>query len=329
MSKFCPRSDLWSELCLFYFVLCCSAMLALPESRADVLTYHYDNQRTGLNPAETGLNPASVAGLTQKWSFPVDGDVYAQPLYVSSIVINGARHNELIVATEMDSVYALDADTGSLLWKTSLVPFGEFAVTSNCGDLPGTVGITGTPVIYRFRNASEVAEEVRAFLADRLKVLLREEGARHDLVDAVFALGDDDVVRICRRVEALGRFLASDDGANLLIGHKRASNILAAEAKKSPLPQGAATLRPGAPPEEGALVRAIAAAEPIVEHALAAEDFAGAMRALAALRGPVDAFFDKVLVNSEIPAERANRLKLLGQVRGLMDQVADFSQVSG
>jgi glycyl-tRNA synthetase beta chain len=184
-------------------------------------------------------------------------------------------------------------------------------------------------VIYRFRNASEVAEEVRAFLADRLKVLLREEGARHDLVDAVFALGDDDVVRICRRVEALGRFLASDDGANLLIGHKRASNILAAEAKKGPLPQGAATLQPGAPPEEGALVHAIDTAEPIVEHALAAEDFAGAMRALAALRNPVDAFFDKVLVNSEVPAERANRLRLLGQVRGLMDQVADFSQVSG
>src|SRR6516165_6587932 len=152
MSNIGPRSDHRSDLRLFYFVLCCSAMLALPESRADVLTYHYDNQRTGLNPAETGLNPASVSGLKQQWSFPVDGDVYAQPLYVSSIVINGARHNELIVATEMDSVYALDADTGSLLWKTSLIPSGEAAVTSNCNDLPGTVGITGTPVIDRFHN---------------------------------------------------------------------------------------------------------------------------------------------------------------------------------
>jgi PQQ-like domain len=125
-------------------------MLALPESRADVLTFHCDNQRTGLNPAETGLNPASVSGLKQQWSFPVDGDVYAQPLYVSSIVINGARHNELIVATEMDSVYALDADTGSLLWKTSLIRSGETAVGSNCGDLP-TVGITSTAVIDRYR----------------------------------------------------------------------------------------------------------------------------------------------------------------------------------
>jgi outer membrane protein assembly factor BamB len=135
-------------------------MLALPESRADVLTYHYDRQRTGLNPAETGLNPVSVLGLTQQWSFQVDGDVYAQPLYVSSIVINGARHNELIVATENDSVYALDADTGSLLWQTSLIPSGEIAVpytelglhNLECDDLPGNIGITGTPVIDRNDN---------------------------------------------------------------------------------------------------------------------------------------------------------------------------------
>ena len=185
------------------------------------------------------------------------------------------------------------------------------------------------PVIYRFRGAREVAEEVRAFLADRLKVLLRDEGARHDLVDAVFALGDDDIVRICRRVEALGRFLGSEDGANLLVGHKRASNILAAEAKKGPLPRGPASLQPGAPPEEAHLIGALEHAEPAVERALAGEDFTAAMRALAHLRAPVDAFFDKVLVNSEVGAERANRLRLLGQVRALMDQVADFSQVSG
>jgi hypothetical protein len=77
MSKFALSSDFRSGLCLFYFALCCSAILALPESRADVLTYHNDNQRTGLNPAETGLNPVSVSGLQQQWSFPVDGDVYA------------------------------------------------------------------------------------------------------------------------------------------------------------------------------------------------------------------------------------------------------------
>jgi glycyl-tRNA synthetase beta chain len=185
------------------------------------------------------------------------------------------------------------------------------------------------PVIYRFGPAREVAEAVNAFLAERLKVLLRDQGARHDLVDAVFALGDDDMVRILRRVEALGRFLATEDGANLLAGHKRAVNILNAEAKKGPLPAGAPARLAGAPPEEAALIGALAAAEPKVDAALAAEDFAAAMRALAALRAPVDAFFDKVLVNSEVPRERANRLKLLSEVRAAMGRVADFSQVSG
>jgi glycyl-tRNA synthetase beta chain len=185
------------------------------------------------------------------------------------------------------------------------------------------------PVIYSFRAAREVAEEVTAFMVERLKVSLRGEGARHDLVDAVFALGDDDLVRIVRRVEALGRFLATDDGANLLAAYKRASNILAAEAKKGALPVGAPAVLAGAPREEQALLKALLAAKPKVEAALAAEDFAAAMRALAALRSPVDAFFDKVMVNSEVPAERANRLKLLGEVRASMGQVADFSQVSG
>jgi glycyl-tRNA synthetase beta chain len=185
------------------------------------------------------------------------------------------------------------------------------------------------PVIYRFRAAREVAAEVTAFLVERLKVLLRDQGARHDLVDAVFALGDDDLVRIMRRIEALGRFLATPDGANLLAAYKRASNILAAEAKKGPLPSGPPSLLPGAAPEEAALIRSLDGALPKVELALEAEDFAAAMAALAAMRAPVDGFFDKVLVNSDKAGERENRLKLLGEVRALMGQVADFSQVSG
>jgi len=185
------------------------------------------------------------------------------------------------------------------------------------------------PVIYRFRSAREVAEEVTGFLVERLKVLLRDQGARHDLVDAVFALGDDDLVRISRRVEALGRFLATDDGVNLLAAYKRASNILAAEARKGPLPEGASAALVGAPPEESALTGALVHTYVGVDRALEAEDFAAAMRALAALRAPVDAFFEKVLVNSEVAAERENRLKLLAEVRALMGQVADFSQVSG
>ena len=170
--------------------------------------------------------------------------------------------------------------------------------------------------------------EVLAFFADRLKVLLRESGARHDLVDAVFALGDDDLVRVVARIRALTAFLDTEDGANLLAGYKRAGNILAAEAKKAALPEGAA-VRVAAPLQEAALFDALTAlAEPLAA-ALAAEDFAAAMTALAGLRGPVDAFFEGVLVNSSDPDERANRLRLLARVSHDMAAVADFSLISG
>jgi glycyl-tRNA synthetase beta chain len=168
------------------------------------------------------------------------------------------------------------------------------------------------------------------FFADRLTVLLRDRGQRHDLVAAVFALGDDDLVRIVRRVEALAAFLATDDGANLLAGYKRASNILRAEEKKGPLPTGMVqTGLPNQPEAETTLAFAVGAARTAVEAALETEDFAAAMTALARLRAPVDRFFDDVLVNSDIPAERENRLKLLGQVRDVMGQVADFGQIAG
>jgi len=183
------------------------------------------------------------------------------------------------------------------------------------------------PFVTRFR---ERLSDLLAFFADRLKVLLRDQGKRHDLVDAVFALGDDDLVRIVRRVEALDAFLATDDGANLLAGHRRASNILKAEAKKGEVPTGMVqTGLPNQPPEETALAFAAAAAQTAVDQALEAEDFAAAMRALSALRAPVDAFFEAVLVNSDVPAERDNRLKLLGQIRAVMGRVADFDRISG
>lgn len=175
----------------------------------------------------------------------------------------------------------------------------------------------------------QVSSDLLAFFADRLKVLLRDQGRRHDLVDAVFALGDDDLVRIVRRVEALSDFLTTEDGTNLLAGYRRASNILKAEEKKGPRPEGEAARLADAPAEEGALIAAVETASGEVEAALASEDFAGAMIALARLRQPVDAFFEAVLVNSEIAAERENRLKLLGQVRGVMGRVADFGQVAG
>jgi glycyl-tRNA synthetase beta chain len=183
-------------------------------------------------------------------------------------------------------------------------------------------------VIFTFRRYAEVSEEVLAFLADRLKVALRDQGKRHDLVDAVYALGDDDLVRIVARVEALSDFLVTEDGANLLAGYKRATNILKSEEKKGALPEGDAAPMAGASEEELALIEAVHSAEPKVVQAINSEDFAAAMRALSGLRGPVDAFFEKVLVNSQVPAERENRLKLLIQVRDAMGRVADFGQVN-
>lgn len=194
---------------------------------------------------------------------------------------------------------------------------------------PATALITKQGKVERQVDRLSLSSELASFFADRLTVLLRDQGQRHDLVAAVFALGDDDLVRIVRRVEALAAFLATDDGANLLAGYKRASNILRAEEKKGPLPTGMVqTGLPNQPEAETVLAFAVGAARTAVEAALETEDFAAAMTALAGLRAPVDRFFDDVLVNSDIPAERENRLKLLGQVRDVMGKVADFGQIA-
>jgi glycyl-tRNA synthetase beta chain len=196
-------------------------------------------------------------------------------------------------------------------------------------DVPGLAGQAGRVIVQNAAGHTGAAQDLLAFFADRLKVLLREQGERHDLVDAVFALGDDDIVRIVSKVNALSGFLDSEDGKNLLAGYKRAVNILRAEEKKGPLPAGEPVDMPGAPPEESALINELGHAEIELAKALDREDFAGAMQHLSNLRGPVDAFFDKVLVNSEVPAERENRLRLLVKVRDAMGRVADFSQVTG
>lgn len=175
-----------------------------------------------------------------------------------------------------------------------------------------------------------LTQDLLAFFADRLKVHLREQGARHDLIDAVFALGEDDLVLIVKRVEALGEFLATEDGKNLLAGYKRAANILAIEEKKDGKSySGQGVSMAGDPPEVEALVSALAKAAPDATSALDEEDFAGAMRALSRLRGPVDAFFDKVTVNADVADVRVNRLKILSQIRDALGRVADFSKVEG
>jgi glycyl-tRNA synthetase beta chain len=171
--------------------------------------------------------------------------------------------------------------------------------------------------------------DLLAFFADRLKVQLREQGARHDLVDAVFALeGQDDLLMVVRRVEALGKFLDTDDGKNLLAGTKRAANILRIEEKKD------GNAYAGAPDtslyslaEEKALAKAIGQVKTEASAAVAKEDFAGAMSAMAKLRPAVDAFFDKVKVNDDNPKVRENRLKLLNEIRAATRSVADFSKI--
>jgi glycyl-tRNA synthetase beta chain len=178
--------------------------------------------------------------------------------------------------------------------------------------------------------AETLVGDLLAFFADRLKVLLRDEGKRHDLVDAVFALGDDDLVRIVARVEALDGFLKTDDGASLLAGYKRASNILRIEEKKDGVSYvGAPEVLAGSAPEEAALMAALAAVSPQIDTAIAQENYTSAMIALSQLRRPLDDFFDKVFVNDPDIAVRRNRLLLLSQIRAAADRVADFSRITG
>ncbi|WP_426051291.1 glycine--tRNA ligase subunit beta [Brevundimonas sp. SL161] len=176
-------------------------------------------------------------------------------------------------------------------------------------------------------------EALLQFVEERLVVLLRERGSRHDIAAAAFAtIGTTEIFidQLVARVEALDAFLSTDDGANLLAGYKRASNILKAGEKKGAVPTGMVqTGLPNQPEAEVKLVFATEAARTTVDAALDAEDFAAAMTALARLRAPVDAFFTDVMVNSDVAEERDNRLKLLGQVRAVMGKVADFGQVAG
>jgi len=174
-------------------------------------------------------------------------------------------------------------------------------------------------------------DDLLSFFADRLKVQLREQGARHDLVDAVFSLsGQDDLLMIVHRVEALGKFLDSDDGKNLLAGYKRATNIIRIEEKKDKREYtGTPDSKKYQLPEEKALAGAINVAKKEASSAVAKEDFAAAMRAMVKLRPRVDAFFDKVTVNVDDKALRDNRLKLLNEIREATRSVADFSKIEG
>ncbi len=183
-------------------------------------------------------------------------------------------------------------------------------------------------------NGQQVHTEVvdlLSFFADRLKVHLREKGARHDLIDAVFSLGgQDDLALIVKRVDALGDFLKTDDGANLLTGVKRAQNILSIEEKKDKTSYaGTYEVALLKDKEELALAAAIESVKQDTEAAIEVENFAGAMRALAELRAPVDAFFDHVTVNVDESKLRENRLRMLSEIRAATLNVADFTKIAG
>jgi len=174
----------------------------------------------------------------------------------------------------------------------------------------------------------ETEKGLATFFADRLKVQRREAGVRHDLIDAVFALGgEDDLVRLLARVKALQSFVGTEDGTNLLAGYKRAANILKKEEWQG---EGEAKALSYAPePAENALIEALAVAGPEADAAIAAEDFEAAMAALATLRAPIDTFFDEVTVNDADRDKRAARLDLLARFRAAVHKVADFSRIEG
>jgi glycyl-tRNA synthetase beta chain len=184
-----------------------------------------------------------------------------------------------------------------------------------------STGITAT---------AETINSLIEFFVDRLKVHLRERGVRHDLIAAVFALGEDDLVRLVRRVEALDAFLATEDGVNLLTAYRRASNIVAIEEKAGGVAYdaGPESARLEEEEERVLMERLDEAADRSADR-LAKEDFSGAMTALATLRRPIDHFFARVVVNVENPELRANRLRLLARIRSVFDRLADFSKVEG
>ncbi|MCA8961753.1 MAG: glycine--tRNA ligase subunit beta, partial [Planctomycetes bacterium] len=180
-------------------------------------------------------------------------------------------------------------------------------------------------------DASALVEELFSFFGDRLEVHLRDQGTRHDLVRAVLASGrDDDLVRVVRRVESLAEFLTGDDGANLLAGYRRASNIVRIEEKKDDTrydgdPDPARLVEP----EERALHDRLAESANAMEAALSSEDYGAAMSILASLRTPIDHFFDRVTVNADDVALRTNRLRLLNRIRSALDPVANFGLLEG
>ena len=176
-----------------------------------------------------------------------------------------------------------------------------------------------------------VSSDLLSFFHDRLKVFLRDQGIRHDVIDACIAMdGNDDLTLLVKRARALEDFLKTEDGENLLQGFKRANNILAqAEEKDGVEYSYGADVKFAEDASEIALFNALETSQGAISSAIEAEDFAAAMGGMAALRGPVDAFFEAVQVNSDNQVVRRNRLNLLNQIRQVCGQVADLTRIEG
>jgi glycyl-tRNA synthetase beta chain len=249
------------------------------------------------------------------------------------ILENGLRLNLILLTIPSLATLFSAVDQRALQRKTAAAD-----VLDSTGRLKSTIfdaHFSGLEISNRGETHRPTAETISLslfdFFIERMKVLLREQGKKHDLVDAVLAVDrDGDLLMIVRRVEALGAFLATDDGASLLAGAKRGANILRIEEKKDKRSYGGEvdpTLLKE--PAERLLDAAMTTAQAAVKAAIADEDFAGAMSAMAKLRGPVDTFFTDVTVNADDPAIRTNRLNLLARIRTATQTVADFSRIAG
>jgi glycyl-tRNA synthetase beta chain len=268
----------------------------------------------------------------------------------------------LVVATVRETVGARIKAKAGFDMQTDLQTLFKHVPLNDIDPKKIAISVAKSPEIQGEMKAAVAGMyEIIPFFADRLKVQQREAGVRHDLIDAVFALGgEDDLVRLLARVHALQSFVATDDGANLLAGYKRAANILKKDAPAQPTTvtpanagvplSSSAALEESRTPDqvrgdegqgpanslsytpeiaEAALIAALDVAEPRTAQAVAAEDFEGAMAALATLRAPIDAFFESVTVNDPDPAKRSARLALLARVRDAVHSVADFSKIAG
>ncbi|OKO72587.1 glycine--tRNA ligase subunit beta [Bradyrhizobium sp. NAS96.2] len=264
--------------------------------------------------------PISLASILSLPLFVARNGFVSRQLKTAAESVVGAATSALLNAAPEDSSEIREGVGNVLGSAVDVLRVSEY---SKISDVP-----TDDPML---KQAHARLDDLLTFFADRLKVQLRDQGARHDLVDAVFLLGgQDDLLLVVRRVEALGKFLDSDDGKNLLAGTKRASNILSIEEKKDKRTfDGAPDAGLYKLDEEKALAAAIDQVKAEASAAVAKEDFAAAMSAMAKLRPAVDAFFDKVKVNDDDPKVRENRLKLLNEIRAATRAVADFSRIEG